>query len=46
MGEIDHLGEGCSDLVGSFSVWIPEARIDPQWFINYFVSCDAQVQCF
>lgn len=24
--EINHLGEGCSDLVGSFNFWIPEGR--------------------
>lgn len=30
IGEIDHLGEGCSDLVGSFNVWVPEDRTDPK----------------
>lgn len=46
IGEIEHLGEGCSDLVGNLNVWIPEDGIDPKQFIKYFVSSDAQVKCF
>lgn len=32
--------------MGNLNVWIPEDAIDPNQFIRYFVSCDAQVKCF
>lgn len=32
--------------MGRFNVWMTEDKIDPKWFIKYFVSRDAQVQCF
>lgn len=32
--------------MGTLNVWKPVDRIDPKWFLKYFISCDAQVRCF